>query len=209
MAVVRLEALKSLACAITDQVPELAHVVVPEPAPDGYVIQRPSLAIDAVSYAFNPDQEGRVAELGPGCVVVQCGRHEVLLHLRVMHDSLQHRMELEEAVLDVFFSTPHRPGILVTQIFTVEKFGQFGCAWELDADEWQPEKLFDREHWSYLTVMGQIPALATRPGHRLRDLRLGVAHDFDAVLGPTDFGGTNPAVEVVEINQDGTIGPVP
>lgn len=209
MAVVRMEALRSLASAIADQVPELGTIVAPVPAPDGMKLKKPSLAIDAVSYTFHPDQEGRVGEVGTDVVVVQCGRHEVLLHLRVIHDSLQHRMQLEQAVLDVFFSTPRKPGILITPVVTVDKFGIFNAAWELDSDEWQPEKFFDREHWSFLAVVGQIPALATRAGHRLRDLRLGLAADLNLVGNATMFDGLNPAVEVVKINADGTLTAVP
>jgi len=209
MAIIRLEALRGLELAITCAIPELEGRVCVGQAPAGHPLGFPSLQIDPRRWTYFPDQALETYEPAPNAVVMNVGRHQADITIRIGASNLYKRYELEQKLLDLFLSTPLHPGVLFAQVTACEALGPFTAAWELDTDEWRDEKAFDKEFYSNVTVLGIIPALVTRrDAYTIDQLQLGLN------ITPTPTDGnlppfTPPGVEVVQVNSDGTITPVP
>jgi hypothetical protein len=205
MAVVRLEALKGLACAITDAIPELRNRICLGQADPRKDLQFPSLNIDPIRYKYDPNQAQERHEPSVECVVMQVGAHAGTLQLRLITKTSDERAVLEQKIIDLFLETPLHPGVLLTVISSCPSLGDFLAAWEFDTDEWDDEGVFNGHFYSVIALAGILPALVTRgSSHTIEQLQLGLTHDFDAEFNPTTFN-TSALVEVVEINQDGTI----
>jgi hypothetical protein len=205
MAVVKLEALKALRCAILAGVPDLSEEAInPWAVAPNVKKQMPGLAFVPARFAYYPDQAEAVYDPAPDCVVMNVGRHEATVQLRLVHASAVGRAEIQDKIIDLFLGTPLHPGVLLTPVVSAPQFGNFLAAWELGDETWQDEDAQGQEYWSYLTILGQIPALVTRGAHRIRDLRLGLTEDFDTTFTPSNFA----TAEVVRINADGTMTPL-
>lgn len=206
MAVVRLEALAGLARAIMCAIPELRDRVCVGQADAGHAMTFPSLTIvPRGAWKFYPDQAEEVFEPSPNCVVMNVGTHQATLDVRLGAATLYQRYALEQKLVDLFLSTPLRPGVLLTQITACENLGPFVAAWEYEDDEWRDEKAFSQEFYSEIAITGTIPALVTRAGaYRIESLRLGLQETST----PSDQNLPSfapPDVAVVQINADGTI----
>jgi len=202
MAVVRVEALRKLGKAITCAIPELEGRICFGQAAPNHTLDFPSIAIDPRRWKYFPDQASEQFEPSPSAVVMNVGRHEADIEIRIGHKTLFQRYELEQKVLDLFLGTPGHPGILLTQITACEALGHWTAAWELEADEWQDERAFDQQFYSLIAVTGIIPALVTRREvHTIEQLQLGLD------LSGQDSTLPISAVEIVQINPDGTISP--
>jgi hypothetical protein len=204
VAVVRIEALRKLGKAIECAIPELTGKICYGQAAANHTLEFPSLVIDPRRWKYHPDQAAEVFEPSPNTVVMNVGRHEADIEIRVGHKTLFQRYELEQKLLDLFLGTPGHPGILLTQITACEALGQWLAAWELEADEWRDERAFDQQFYSLIAITGIIPALVTRREvHTIEQLQLGLD-----LSGPdSTLPITSPLVEVVQINPDGTISP--
>lgn len=199
---VRLEALLSLEAAITCAIPQLRGRVCPFPTPPNHELKFPSLAIVPVGFEYLPDQATEVHECEPTKVVMNVGRHEALIQLRLVHSDPIRRTKLEEKITDLFIAQAMRPGILLTTVNAVPWAGPFVCAWELDDESWQDERAFDSEFWSVIVVTGQIPALAVRgDATRIRDLRMDV--------GASEAALPANAETSLRVGADGSVTPVP
>ena len=77
-------------------------------------------------------------------------------------------------------------------------------AWELDTDEWEDEKAFDKKWYSVMTVAAQLPVLVTREGvPKIEEVRVSLTENLDA-----DFDQLpSSSLETVTVNEDGTIDP--
>lgn len=214
MAVVRLEAFRALAAAIEGAVPELAGRV--SPWDPNRAAARPRLSLVPVRMRYFPDQAeevrtfpderaGVAAEVfdpAPDRVIMNVGRHEALVQLRLEHDTPELRAELAEQISEVFLGTPHHPGVLITPVFTVPEKGPFVASWELEDEEWTDDLAFNVEYETLITVTGQIPALVTRRcAYTIHDLRLGLAQELGLTWG-------DPRIHVVRVGADGTLTPV-
>ena len=151
-------------------------------------------------WRFAPDDAIKHVRTAPDRIVVNVGKHDATIQLRLGATDLETRMELEQKISDLFLSSPMRPGVLLTDVVACPV--EFLAAWELDEDEWRNEMAFDRAYYSVTKITGIIPALATRlDAPIIYDLQLGFTQEFDAAtFGPPD-------VEVVTIAEDGTISP--
>lgn len=209
MAVIRLEAWRRLGELIVCSIPELTDRVVIGQADAGRTQGWPSLVIDPRRMAYHPDQAEEVFEPSPGAVVMNVGRHEGPVQLRLGAATPFERYELEQRVLDLFLETPLHPGVLFSQVTACANLGPFTAAWELDEDEWGDEKAFSQEFYSDMTVLGIIPALVTRrEAYTIQQLLLGINYTQTPTDGsPPAF--TSSEVEVVQVNEDGTITAVP
>jgi len=137
------------------------------------------------------------------------GRHEATIQLRLAAATLAERYALEEKLVDLFLRSPMRPGVLLTTVTAAAEYGDFLAAWEFDEDEWNDEKAFDSQFWAVATLTGVIPALVTRVGtYELKELRLGLTGDFKTAYTAASFDTSPATVEVVRINQDGTLSKV-
>lgn len=231
MAAVRLTAFRALAAAIERAIGDLADHVSIEPTdssqtmPFSDPLDTPSLVIERQRFDFIPDQAGSVVhDPGGNIAIVNVGRHEGRVTLRLSTSDRDERDELEQEILELWLGQPGRPGILVTPVVGVPRFGLFTCAWELEDGDWRDEMVFTRARQSELNLTAQIPALASQlttpsvadalqgdtptlePVFTIDSLRLALTEDFDATFDETVT--TGPTVEVVQINQDGTLTPV-
>jgi len=204
MAIVRLEALKQLSKAITCAVPALKDRICVGQAPSSREMRWPSLAIIPVRWRYFPDQALEHSDPAPDRVIMNVGRHESTIQLRLGASTLFERMELEQEISNLFLETPLHPGVLLTDVTACPL--EFRAAWELEEDEWRNELAFDKAYFSITQLTGIIPALVTRlDAWTIDQLQLGVALGDD--FGSATFGP--PGVEVVLIAEDGTITPSP
>lgn len=210
MGVVRLDSLTALMRTIVCEIPQLeGHVCVGQ-APSGEMQEYPHLVIDPIRWRWEPAQQGRVRALPGGRTVYNVGAHECTVQLSLAATTPAERAELEQRVLDIFIGAEDaesglpRPGVVVVQV-TDDLMGGYTSAFELDADEWDDSKAFDRILTSIISVTAIVPALVTRCGeYTIRDLRLGVTQELATPVGPA----MDPPVEVVRINDDGTLTPL-
>lgn len=207
MAVLRLQALDALAACIGDFAPSLRGKIQPGPAESGKRLCFPNLAIIPVRFRFFPDQEAEVGELTgvppqglpPNTALLNVGRHEGTIQLRLGAMTHRQRAQLEEEILAAFLSREGSPGVLVTVVPTCHNAT---VAWELDTDEWENERAFDKKWYSVLTVAAQLPALVTRGSvYTIEELRLALTEDLSTPI--SDLPAT--AIETVDIAEDGTI----
>lgn len=176
MAVIRTHAMNRLVAAIEAAVPELRGKVCKMSEPN-QARAWPTLQILPIGFKYFPMQEHEHKELGTSRLVVDVGRHEGTVQLRLGAITPQKRWDLEDEILDIFLSQEGRPGVLVTEI---EEVHDAVVAWELDADEWENEKVFTKKFFSVMTVTAQIPALVTRDGvYTIEHLRMTLTEDLD------------------------------
>lgn len=204
MAVVRIEAITQLAKAIGLVLPELAGRICLGQADPRKPLAFPSLAIDPVRWVYHPDQALEVFE-STHAVVINVGRHQGDVQLIVGAATLAERWTMEQTLIDLFLSTPLHPGILITPVTACEHLGPFKAVWELESDEWRDERAFSQAFYSQLMLTATLPALVTRhETYTIDQLQLGLH------VTPTPNDGDPPAitdttVELVTVNEDGTI----
>ena len=207
MAVIKLEALRALVRAIEAAVPTLTMHTYAGQAPPSKAICLPSLAIMVSGAGYEANQETvAFSETGSSICVFNVGMHKLNVQLRLACATLGERYEIENKIINAFLATELHPGVLLTTVTACEDLGDFLAAWELEGSEWRDEKAFDNQYWSVTEVLGQVPALVTRTGvYTIDELKLGLTEDFSAFTSETFDTSSN--VEVVEINEDGSITP--
>jgi hypothetical protein len=215
MAVVRMCALEQLAAVLTAAIPELAGKVCISTPLDNHTQTLPSMAIDwAGAVKYEPLQTEDVAHLPADAdhltprAVFNVGAHEGMVQIRVLAGTPRKRNELAQAVVDVFtaalddYGYP-RPGVLATQVTDCGDV-PWTASFELEQDTWINMLAFERQHEGLIEVTGIVPALVTRAGiYTMEDLRLGLTSNLSKSY--TSDTMQPPAVEVVRINEDGTL----
>lgn len=210
MAIIRLEALKQLSAAISCEIPELDGNICEGQADASHKLAFPHLVLKPIRWTYVPHQAEEVYDSAPDRVVMNVGAWEGEVQLILGHKHAYGRYELEQELLDLFLSTPMQPGILNTPVLACrEKLGPFTASWELDADAWQNEAAFDQQFYSTLFITGILPALVTRKdAYTIEQLQLGLTEDFDVSVNAQTLN-TLSQIDVVQVNSDGTIQPVP
>lgn len=206
--VVRIEALRALAKLFELRIPELrGHVCVGVSSEHEEV---PNLSIQPTRWTYLPDQANEHATLPGNVVVWDCGDHQCTCVLSILAATPGQRAALEAKVLDVFLSSRHpltdmpRPGVLVMPITACPALDLWTASFELESDEWIDTLALDRRFESRLVVNAIIPALTIQtPVYTINELILGVTEDMDTTFTPAT--AIPPAVELVTINEDGTI----
>lgn len=206
MSVIRLASLSGLACEIKEAIPEFRDAAIclgqADPRKD---LAFPSLNIDPIRWKYHPEQASEHHTPSADCLVVEVGRHEATIQFRLAAKTAGKRSELEQKIIDLFLRTELHPGILLTTISSCLDLGDFLAAWEFDEDEWEDAGAFDGSFYSVMAATGIIPALATREGvYTIEQLQMGLTSDFDTEFNPTTFN-TSDKIEVVQVNEDGTI----
>jgi hypothetical protein len=211
MSVVRLEALKALTTVIEDAVPELVGKVKVAQAPPGEVQTYPTLSLIPGTWKYDPAQELEHATIGDpdaGVVVFNVGSFSTPLQLRLMSATLGERWAIEQKLVDLFMNQEQRPGILVVPVTTCPDLSDWIAAFEYDSDQWLDAAAFDRKYESLVIVNAIVPALVVRTGvYEISDLVLGLTEEMTKVF--TTDTMVPPDVELVLINEDGTLSPYP
>lgn len=210
MSVVRIEALRALAALIELQIPELRGHVCTGAPPSSEFEHVPNLSIQPTKWSYEPEQAEQSAELPGNVVVWNVGQHSCAMVLAILAASPAQRWDLEAKVLDLFLSSVHpltghhRPGVIVIPVAELPELADWFAAFELESDEWNDTLALDRRYESRITVNGIIPALTTeRAVYTIKQLILGVTEDMDTTFTPAT--AIPPAVDLVSINEDGSI----
>lgn len=209
--VVRLAALEALAEIIVADVPEFTDRVCVGVPPNSHDQEYPSLSIRAGGrWTFEP---GTVEELEVGLArtsVRRVGHHQGMVQLRVLAATAGERDELAQRVVDVFLGFEDEDGWphVGTILARVTRCGlvTWTAAFDLDRDEWVDVGAFTNQYEGLIEVEARIPALVTKAGvPKIETLILGITEDLSAT--PSVDMLSAPTVEVVQINEDGSIEP--
>lgn len=210
MSVVRIEALRALAALLELHIPELAGHVCTGVAPSSEHEMLPNLSILPTKWTYEPEQAEEAAVLPGNFVVWNVGQHACGMVLAIMAATPAQRWEIEAKVLDLFLSSVHpitempRPGVLVVPVTACPELAEWFAAFELESDEWVDTLALDRRYESRIVINGIVPALTVGRGvYTIRQLILGVTEDFDTTFTPAT--AIPPAVDLVSINEDGSI----
>lgn len=208
--VVRIEALRALAALIEANIPELLERVCTGVAPSSEHEAVPNLSIQPTKWSYQPEQAGEHVSLPGNVLVWNVGEHECAMVLSLVTATPAQRWELEAKILDLFLSSVHpltgyhRAGVVVLPVAACPQLGEWFCSFELDSDEWNDTLALDRRYESRMVITAHIPALTIeRPVYTLNELILGVTEDMDTTL--TVATAIPPTVELITINEDGTI----
>lgn len=205
MAVLRIAAFEKLAACIRAYIPELSTAVCPGPAAPSHRLHFPSLAISPLRFRYQPEQAKEWKHLNFATTVFEVGKHEAQIELRLGAKNHYQRAAIEEKLIHFFLRTPGSPGVVVHRIH--DCFDAL-VAWELEDEEWEPEKIFDEKWYSILTITGQIPALVCRDdAYTINELQLGLTQDLSTAFTNLTIS-TSSSVELVEIGEDGTVTPI-
>ncbi len=210
MSVVRIEALRALAALIELSIPELAGHVCTGVAPSSEFERVPNVSINPSKWAFDPDGTGEHCTLPGNVVVWNVGEHSCACVISLVTATPAQRWEIEAKLIDLFLSSVHpvsghhRAGVLVLPITACPQLGQWVASFELESDEWGDALALDRRYESRIVVNGIIPALTIQRGvYTIQQLILGVTEDMTTTLTPAT--AIPPAVDLVSINEDGSI----
>jgi hypothetical protein len=210
MGAIRIEAFRELAARIEAAVPDLAGKVTIGQAPSDTEPTYPTLIIVPGLLKYEPAQELEHATIGDaadGVVVFNVGSHAGPVQLRILATTVEERYTLEQQVLDMFLAEELRPGVVIVSVTTCPELGDWLAAFALDTDQWIDSATVEQLE-SSIMVNTTIPALVTRTAvYEASELVLGTTADF-ATAFDTDTMAA-PAVEIVAIDEDGTITPYP
>lgn len=199
MSAIRTHAIRLLRDLIAYYVPELKGKICAGPAESPKMRQWPHLSITPIKFVYYPDQASEHKELGSTRVIMNVGRFEGTVQLRLGAATTDKRADLEEKVLSVFLRTPGHPGILFAEVPAVH---DAIVAWELLDDAWQDEMAFEKKWFSILTVTMQLPALVTRDSvYTIDDLRTSLTEDL--TTDAADLPASD--VETVKIDEAGDL----
>jgi hypothetical protein len=204
MAIVKIEALRSLLDVVELAVPPLRGRTRVVHTPPDEKIDYPKLVAIPASWTFRPEQAFEYIEPATDSLVECVGRWISTVQLRLVASTLFDRYALIEQINDLFLQREGAPGVLLTSVTKCESLGSFKAAWEFDDLGWDDEHAFSAQYWSIATISATVPALITRGAtYMINDLRLGIA-DMDVTVNASTFN-TSADVEVVRVNEDGTI----
>lgn len=204
MAIVKTQSLAAFAAAIATAVPALAGKITIQQAVSAVLETYPNLAIILPGkMAFDPAQQLEHAQLDATTVVYNVGCFEGPLQLRLTTTSTLERETLENAIENFMLSREGSPGIQVVKVVDSAQLS-WVAAFEMDDEMWDDSGAMTRQYESIATLNCVLPALVTRsPVYTIERLVLGITHDFATTFTPDTFAP--PDVELVSINQDGTI----
>lgn len=210
MSIVRVCALEALAEYLVSQVPELVDRVCVGVPPNSHDQTYPSMTINGVRWTFEPGEQEELDLPHPSTTVRRVGHHEGTVQIRILAATDGERDELSEAVIAAFRGFededgwPH-PGTILSRVTDCGLVPWTAC-WDLDRDEWLNLRAFESLYESLIEVNARVPALVTKEGvYKVETLALGLTSDFTTT--PSADMMIPPAVELVEINEDGTIQP--
>lgn len=209
MPVVRIEGMRALGRKITAKVPALEGKVRIGFAPPGKVQIWPTLTIAPAGRwrSVMYDAARPIRNLPGQRVVLDCGHHEVTIQLVIATTSYEERAELAEQVLRVFrLDNELRPNTIVAPVTACLDLGDTFATFQLEDEEWDDSDAFERTFEAIIATNGTFPALAVDEVPTIEQLLLGLA-TVPAEERPTTID--DPSVELVVINEDGTISPAP
>lgn len=205
MSIVRIAALEALAALITSRIPGLTDRICVGTPPPGHMEHVPNLSIEPSKWTYEPQQSDDGYELPNNRVVFNVGDHYCAAVISIVANSPTERARIEQLVLQLFTGSKHprtgmpMPGVLAFAITSCPLLGRFMVSFDLESDEWVNTAALDRLYESRIVITAKIPALCVdAPVYSINELLLGVQQ----------LAAIPPAVELVSINEDGSISPV-
>jgi hypothetical protein len=209
MAIVKTQSIAAFVAAIGAAVPELAGKITVHQEPPATIETFPNLAVVLSGrLSFDPSQEDVFADLGDNVVVFNVGAFEGPMQLRLTAATIRERSVLCEKIEQWMMSREGSPGIQVVQVIDSEHPDTLSwvAAFAMDDEMWDDSGALMRTYEAIATLDVTLPALVTRsPVYTIDTLILGTTGDFITAFTPDTFGP--PDVELVVINQDGSISP--
>ena len=140
--------------------------------------------------------------------VVEVGAFEGAVDLRLYALSGPQRDEYEDKLTALFLERDDSPGVLVVTCPAVTIAGSVSpptevstydapVAFTLDDTEWNEEKVFDKRHYTYLTLGLNLPALLLQHVYTIEEYVLAINHDL----------ASDVPDEQVQITEDGDLEP--
>lgn len=210
MAIVRTCALERLAEILVCNIPELVDRVCVGAPPSSHEQTYPSMTINGMRWTFQPDEVEDLPGSPPGMAIRRVGSHDGTVQIRVLATTPAERDDLSQRIVDAFTGfedengDPH-PGVILARV-TECGFIPWTASFDLDRDEWINLAAFDRKYEALIEVDASVPAIVCKTGvPTIETLRLGLTGDFTST--PSAATMQPPAVEVVQILQDGTMVP--
>lgn len=212
MPVVKIDALKSLAAAIAAGVPAFADAtkIAIQQAPSAVIETFPNVSIIAPArWQYEPAQRLFSQDLGGGAVVWNIGAHEAPIQIRITAPTTLDRGTLEQQMINLLTSREGSPGVLPISIVSSDLV-RWLAAFEYEDSLWDDTRAQEREYESVITCNAIVPALAVTTGvNEIDTLILGLTENMIGSFAPTAFvKPPPPGLELVTINQDGSIDPV-
>lgn len=210
MSVVRIEALRALGQLIEARIPELVDRVCPADTPPNEFEELPNVSIIPGKWAFDQYQREEHAVLPGNTVVYNVGEHNCPCVISVMATSRTQRAAIEQKIVALFYGNDHPldgmplDGVIMIPITSCPELSRFMASFDLESDEWSDTYALDRRFESRIVIAAGIPALTIKtPVYTIDQLLLGVTEDMTTAFTPAT--AIPPAVELVVINEDGSI----
>lgn len=224
MSVIKLRALERLREVIEREVKDLRGNICAGPAARDHKLSFPSLAIVTGRFTFVPHQaderdhvRNEDRSFGPKTAVLNVGTWDGFVELRLGEKTPRRRYALEHELEQVFLGNADgtapdakdiagagwmRPGIIIIDIPDCDNAR---CAFELDSDSWEDEKVFSNQWYSSMRVRASIPALVRAKGIPDMDtVILQLTEDLDTAVADIPTAD----IEAVQVSEDGTTSPV-
>ena len=169
MSLLRVRALEMLAQCLANSIAPLSAGVeiCAGPAEANHKLEFPHLALIPAIFNYLPDQgreytvNGVAPDVGARTIVMDVGRFEVLVQLRLGTKTARQRYDIEDRISNLFLSQPMSPGVLVVEIPNcMDAYASF----EYQDHSWGQERAFEKEWYSTTTINAIVPALVTRSG---------------------------------------------
>lgn len=199
MSLLRIKAAEVLGAIIEATVPELSGMVCAGPSEEGHKRRLPSISIIPINFKFSPDQEEEWKELGNNRLILNVGRYDAFFQLQVGAKSTYVRAQLEQAVMNVFFSQEGRSGVLVVDIADCH---DAIVGYELDQQSWQDEAGFSDKWFSTINLNVVMPVLIERGNvFTMDEIRICLRADTAA-----EFSEISTAIqECVAVDENGCV----
>lgn len=207
MAIVKLTALTGLKSLIAAAMPGVFKTITIQIEPSPIVEQMPNLEIILPGrMMFEPDQRDLVADLGNNVVVFNVGQWVGPVQLRIVATSPLERWALEDTLTQFLMARPGSPGVVVVAVTESAQLS-WAAAFEYEDSQLFDQRAQERQYEVAITCNAEIPVLVTEsPVYDIDALILGLTSDFATSFDATTFK-TSPQIELVTINQDGSLSP--
>lgn len=202
MSVLSISAFEQLAEYISQETSLTLEQICPIPSEPNHQLGSPSLGLNPITFRYFPNQEKEFTEESFDTAVLEVGRHEVDMVWYLNARNARTRAKLQWELVEMFLKQELSPGVIT---LTVPDCWDAYCSWELQSEEWESERVFDKKWYSTINVTAQLPALILRGGvYTIEDLQLGLLHDLTRTVDIDTFD-TDSLIERVSIDEDGNL----
>ena len=220
---IKINALQRLAEVIAREVKTLRGQICVGPATRDHKLKFPSLAIVPTRFSFQPDQadendyvRNEVRSFGPQTAVFEVGTWEGVIELRLGEKTPFKRYELEHCIEQVFLGNADgtapdawdyagtdymRPGVI---LIDVPECDNARCAFEMEDDTWENERVFANEWYSVMRITARIPALVrAKCMPDITELLLSLTQDLETIIDTPDDTDALTDIETVVVDEEG------